>query len=99
MITLAVGRRVPVFLDTYGPALEAIWGFWPTVLQLNRREAAGILNKATANDDDVLGLLHEWNRRGVICGVVTDGPDSVFIQYKNQRFVAEPPEIDVINPI
>ena len=99
MISLAIGRRVPVFLDTYGPALEAIWGFWPTVIQLNRREAAGRLGKATVTDDDVLGLLREWDRRGVICGVVTDGPDPVLIQYKNQRYVAEPPEIDVINPI
>ena len=71
MISLAIGRRVPVFLDTYGPALEAIWGFWPTVIQLNRREAAGRLGKATVTDDDVLGLLREWDRRGVICGVVT----------------------------
>jgi len=99
MISLAIGRRLPVFLDTYGPALDAIWGFWPTVIQLNRREAAERLNKATVDDDDVFGLLHEWDRRGVICGVVTDGPEPVFVQYKNQQYVAEPPEIDVVNPI
>lgn len=99
MISMATARRVPVFLDTYGPALEAIWGFWPTVIQMNRREAAGRLGKATANDDDALGLLHDWNRRGVICGVITDGPDPVLIQYKNQRFAADPPDIKVVNPI
>lgn len=99
MISLAIGRRLPVFLDTYGPALESIWGFWPTVIQVNRHEAAGLLDKATASDDDVLGLLHEWDRRGVICGVVTDGPDEVFIQYKGQRYAAEPADVEVVNPI
>ncbi len=32
LIALAQARSVPVFLDTYGPALEAIWGFWPTAI-------------------------------------------------------------------
>ena len=31
LIALARSRRVPVFLDSYGPALDAIWGFWPDV--------------------------------------------------------------------
>ena len=55
-----MARRVPVFLDTYGPALKAIWGFWPTAIQLNRREAALHLRKAEASDGDVAGLLEEW---------------------------------------
>ena len=46
LISLARARRIPVFLDTYGPALDAIWGFWPTAIQLNRREAAAHLRKA-----------------------------------------------------
>ncbi len=99
LISLAMSRRVPVFLDTYGPALEAIWGFWPTTIQLNRREAAGRLNKPSVTDDDVLRLLSDWQYRGVICGVVTDGPAPVLIQYKNARYRAKPPEIKVVNPI
>ena len=43
LIALARSRKVPVFLDTYGPALDAIWGFWPDAIQLNRREAASHL--------------------------------------------------------
>src|SRR5262245_57582848 len=43
LIALARSRRLPVFLDTYGPALDGIWGFWPVVMQLNRREAAAHL--------------------------------------------------------
>ena len=57
LIALAQARRVPVFLDTYGPALDAIWGFWPTAMQLNRREAAAHLRKPTLSDDDAAELL------------------------------------------
>jgi 1-phosphofructokinase family hexose kinase len=99
LIGVARARRVPVFLDTYGPALEAIWGIWPMVIQLNRREAAGRLRKPSATDDDVLGLLHDWRRRGVALGVVTDGPGPVLIQHEGRRYRAEPPAIEVVNPI
>ena len=46
LIALAKARGVPVFLDTYGPSLAAIWGFWPTAIQINRREAAAFLRKS-----------------------------------------------------
>jgi tagatose 6-phosphate kinase len=99
LIALAHTRRVPVFLDTYGPALDGIWGFWPTTLQLNRREAAIRLRKTSVTDDDVAALLREWNRRGVICGIVTDGPNPVSILYRGRRYRAIPPQIKVVNPI
>lgn len=98
MISLAKARRIPVFLDTYGPALEAIWGFWPTALQMNRREAGMRLGRA-ANDDDVVDLLRSWRRRGVACGVVTDGPDPAFFLFGDVLYRASPPEIEVVNPI
>ncbi len=98
LISLAGARRVPVFLDTYGPALEAIWGFWPTVLQMNRREAGMRLGKP-AGDDDVADLLRSWRRRGVALGVVTDGPAPAFFLAGDVLYRAFPPEIHVKNPI
>ena len=92
-------RKVPVFLDTYGPALSGIWGFWPTGIQLNRREAALHLRKPAASDSDVAGLLHEWDRRGVVCGIVTDGPNPVSIVYHHKSYRAIPPQITPVNPI
>jgi tagatose 6-phosphate kinase len=99
LIALARARRVPVFLDTYGPALDAIWGFWPSAIQLNRREAAARLRKQSVTDHDVAGLLDEWERHGVECCVVTDGPNPVSIAHKGRRLRAVPPQIKVINPI
>jgi hypothetical protein len=31
--------------------------------------------RTSVTDDDVAALLGDWDRRGVICGVVTDGPN------------------------
>ena len=99
LIALALARRVPVFLDTYGPALDGIWGFWPTAFQLNRREAALRLRKPSVTDDDVAGLLKDWHRRGATCGVITDGPNPVSIAYRGRRYRAIPPSVEVVNPI
>jgi tagatose 6-phosphate kinase len=99
LIALARALEVPVFLDTYGPALDGIWGFWPTAMQLNRREAAIRLRKPSVTDNDVADLLQDWHRRGVTCGVVTDGPDPVFILYRGNYYRAIPPKIEVVNPI
>ena len=99
LISLAKARRIPAFLDTYGPALEGIWGFWPSVIQLNRKEAAGQLRKQAATDGDVLGLLENWHRHGVTCGIVTDGPNPAIIQARQKRFRATPPPIKAVNPI
>jgi 1-phosphofructokinase family hexose kinase len=99
LIGLARARRVPVFLDTYGPALAGIWGFWPTAIQLNRREAAIHLRKEAPTDADLLGLLDRWARHGVLLGVITDGPGAVLAQHRGLRFRAQPPAVDAVNPI
>jgi tagatose 6-phosphate kinase len=99
LIALATSRRVPVFLDTYGPALDAIWGFWPTGIQLNRREAAVRLRQPRVSDDDVKGLLATWGRHGVTCGIVTDGPKPVWALACGKLYRALPPQIEAVNPI
>lgn len=101
LISLARTHRIPVLLDTYGAALESIWGFWPNAMQLNRREAALHLRRPLQDvtDEDVFGLLDDWSRHGVTFGMVTDGPDSVLIQSRGKSYVAHPPEIEVVNPI
>jgi tagatose 6-phosphate kinase len=99
LISLARAKRVAVFLDTYGPALDAIWGFWPDVMQLNRREAAGFLRQPNPTDADILAMLDKWARHGVKVGVVTDGADPVLARVGGQKFRLTPPEIKPVNPI
>ncbi len=88
-----------MFLDTYGPALEGIWGFWPTVIQLNRREAGLHLRRSDPTEADLLGLLGKWSRHGTFCGVITSGAGPVLIVHQGRRYRAQPPAIDVVNPI
>ncbi len=99
LIALARSRRVPVLLDSYGPALDAIWGFWPDVIQLNRREAAAHLRRPQVDDSGVFELLARWARHGVECGVVTDGPLPVLALYGGRRYRAIPPSVEPVNPI
>jgi len=99
MISTARTRQIPVFLDTYGPPLRTIWGFWPDVIQLNRSEAAEHLRLEDPEDHEVFGLLSTWHRHGVKLGIVTDGPDAALIQVDGRFYRAYPPEIDPVNPV
>ena len=99
LIALAQARGVPVFLDTYGPALAEIWGFWPHAIQLNRREAAHHLGQPDASESDRLALLDRWSGRGVRIAIITDGPDPALARFRNQTFRVTPPSIDPVNPI
>lgn len=99
LIALARARKVPVFLDTYGPALDAIWGFWPEAIQLNRREAGIHLRRPSPTEADLFGLLDRWARHGVACGVVTDGPHNAWVRLRGRLYRVIPPVVTPVNPI
>lgn len=99
LICMARARRVPVFLDTYGPALDGIWGFWPEAIHINRREAALMIRRQRPTDDDIFGLMARWADHGVRCGVVTDGPDAVLVRVEDRTYRSLPPSIEAVNPI
>ncbi|MDB5352712.1 MAG: fructose-phosphate kinase/fructose-6-phosphate kinase [Planctomycetota bacterium] len=101
LICLARARKIAVFLDTYGPALDAIWGFWPDVIQLNLREAAMHLGlpKGHPSETDVLDLLDRWSRHGVSVAVVTDGPNRFLARIRGTTYRVRPPAIEPVNPI
>lgn len=99
LIALGQAREVPVFLDTYGPALAGIEGFWPTVIQLNRREAGIYLQRPSPDESDLRLLLESWSRLGVSCVVVTDGPASALVRLLGRDYRVQPPRVEVVNPI
>jgi tagatose 6-phosphate kinase len=99
LIAVARSRKVPVFLDTYGPALDGIWGFWPEVIQLNRREAGLHLRTPAPTEAELMGLLDRWGQRGVACAVVTDGPNPALAQVHGRHYRILSPKIEVVNPI
>ena len=99
LIAIAQARNVPTFLDTYGPSLESIWGFWPDTINLNRREAGLLLRRHEPDDDQIRTLLRQWGRRGVGVALVTYGPNDVLAQVRGRVDRVEPPGVKVVNPI
>lgn len=99
MVAAARARGVPVFIDTYGPMLDAFWGFWPDAIQANRREAAAHLRVADPSDADLEHLLDRWARRGTRVAIVTDGPAPARARVAGRSFLVRPPEVEVVNPI
>lgn len=99
LISLANAKRVPVFLDTYGPPLDAIWGFWPQAIQLNRREASAHLRNADPTDREILTLLAGWAGHGVSLALVTQGPKPALVLLEGKEYQVHPPSIEVVNPI
>lgn len=99
LIAQASASKVPTFLDTYGPALDAIWGFWPDTISLNRREVGILLRREQPTAAEVGGLLARWARRGVRVAVVTNGPDEVLARVGQRTYRILPPAIDAVNPI
>lgn len=99
MIGLAQARDVPVFLDTYGPALDAVRGPWPSVIKINRREAGIFLMRQDPTDRDLWRLLETWSGQGVKAGLVTDGANPVLVMHEATAFRAIPPAIQPVNPI
>jgi 1-phosphofructokinase family hexose kinase len=99
LISLGRARKIPVFLDTYGAALGAIWGFWPEVVQLNRREASAFIRSPRVTDDQMWALVDRWGKHGVTVAVVTDGPRPAFVRWRDQRYRVHPPRIEALNPV
>jgi len=101
LIALANERRVPTYLDTYGPSLESIWGFWPEVIQMNFREASLHLKLGNKRpgDAEIIGLLERLSRHGVRVAVVTDGPNRFLARIEGTTYRVAPPAIEPINPI
>jgi len=100
LIALARARRIPAFLDTYGPALDAIWGFWPESIGLNRREAGLHLDNPDPSDADLIAFAPGAGRatasrlpwsppaRTLCSRSLTAGP-----------YRAIPPTIQAVNPV
>ena len=100
LIGLAKARGVPTFLDTYGPALARLWGFWPDAIGLNRREAAIRLGfDRRPDDDEVSRLLNSWADHGVGTAYVTDGPRPILAIVAGVSYRVDVPEIEPVNPI
>ena len=65
-------------------------------MQLNRREAGAHLRRPKPTESELFGMLDNWARHGVRCGIVTDGADAILARIGSERFRLFPPEIQPI---
>src|SRR5262249_23117005 len=101
LIAIAQSRGVPTFLDTYGPSLAEIWGFWPTVMQMNLREVEIYLGNPIRRptEEDLPSLLDRCIKRGVEIPEITDVPNRSLARVQGRTFRIKPPAIEPVNPI
>ena len=101
LIRLAGEFGIQVLLDTYGMALKSLDSAAPDLIQLNRKEVAGILGLQSdeLTETQAFDWLKCWVGKGTRLAVLTQGPDDVLAVSKDGFWRAVPPKIQAVNPI
>lgn len=88
-----------VVLDARGESLLAALEMKPFVVKPNREELGQTLGRVPTTDAELLEAMHEINRRGAEWVVVSQGKDALWVSSAGRVFRAEPPRVNVVNPI
>jgi tagatose 6-phosphate kinase len=99
LLRAAARGGIPTLLDTYGEALRLGLQASPTVVKINRQEAAAWLGRPLDTLRQQVGGLGELLRTGPEWAVLTLGEGGALLAQGRQRWIARPPEAAVVNPI
>ena len=101
LIRLAKESGITVLLDTYGKAFTNLNAASPDVIQLNRKEVAGILGLQSdeLSEPLIFDWLKGWVEKGTRLAVLTQGPEDVLAVSIEGFWRAVPPKIQAVNPI
>ena len=101
LIRLARESGITVLLDTYGKAFTNLNAASPDVIQLNRKEVAGILGLQSdeLSEPLIFDWLKGWVEKGTRLAVLTQGPEDVLAVSIEGFWRAVPPKIQAVNPI
>ena len=101
LIRLARESGITVLLDTYGMALKSLDSAGPDLIQLNRKEVAGILGLQSdeLTESQIFDWLKGWVEKGTRLAVLTQGPEDVLAVSNEGFWRAVPPKIQAVNPI
>ncbi|HEC23635.1 MAG TPA: carbohydrate kinase [Chloroflexi bacterium] len=95
----AASRGIPSLLDTYGDALRLGLEAAPTIVKINRDEAAALLGHRLKTREEQLRALDALRREGVRWVILTLGAEGALFNDGSRRWIAHPPPIRAINPI
>ena len=101
LIRLAKESGITVLLDTYGKAFTNLNAASPDVIQLNRKEVAGLLGLQSdeLSEPLIFDWLKGWVEKGTRLAVLTQGPEDVLAVSIEGFWRAVPPKIQAVNPI
>ena len=101
LIRLAKESGITVLLDTYGKAFTNLNAASPDVIQLNRKEVAGILGLQSDDLSEplIFDWLKGWVEKGTRLAVLTQGPEDVLAASIEGFWRVVPPKIQAVNPI
>ncbi len=101
LIRLAKESGITVLLDTYGKAFTNLNAASPDVIQLNRKEVAGILGLQSdeLSEPLIFDWLKGWVEKGTRLAVLTQGPEDVLAVSIEGFWRVVPPKIQAVNPI
>lgn len=101
LIRLARESGISVLVDTYGMALKSLDSAAPDLIQLNRKEVAGILGLQSdeLSEPLIFDWLKGWVEKGTRLAVLTQGPEDVLAVSIEGFWRAVPPKIQAVNPI
>ena len=101
LIRLARESGITVLLDTYGMALKSLDSAGPDLIQLNRKEVAGILGLQSdeLSEPLIFEWLKGWVEKGTRLAVLTQGPEDVLAVSIEGFWRVVPPKIQAVNPI
>ena len=101
LIRLAKESGITVLLDTYGKAFTNLNAASPDVIQLNRKEVAGILGLQSdeLSESLIFDWLKGWVEKGTRLAVLTQGPEDVLAVSIEGFWRVVPPKIQAVNPI
>jgi 1-phosphofructokinase family hexose kinase len=99
LLRRAAGRGIPTLLDTYGEALRLGLEAAPTIVKVNRSEAADLFQRRIDTVDDQKRALDDLRRSGARWAVLTIGREGALLASGSQYLLARPPEVASVNPI
>ena len=101
LIRMAKESGITVLLDTYGMALKSLDSAGPDLIQLNRKEVAGILGLQSdeLSESLIFDWLKGWVEKGTRLAVLTQGPEDVLAVSIEGFWRVVPPKIQAVNPI
>jgi 1-phosphofructokinase family hexose kinase len=89
----------PVWIDTSGEALRAVWKVAAIGIKVNGDEAGAILGKTVSDPQSALSAARELQHTGPHTVVLTLGAQGAVMAHPDGCWWAKPPALKVIDPI